>query len=192
MRRRGLLAAALVPVAALVLGFPLFRRAAERIPPPPPEARAEGIAILTGGPGRIEAGLRLLADGAAPVAIISGVGQRIDPADLARLSGLPMEVLANRVTLGRAAASTRGNAVEIAAWAEARQIRRLFVVTAAFHMPRALLELRRTLPAAELVPVPVRGQPVRAEAWIREYGKYVGALFGLSAVLAAREEARSR
>ncbi|MCX7684489.1 MAG: YdcF family protein [Acetobacteraceae bacterium] len=182
----------LLPVAAVALGFPLFQRAAEDIPPPRPGIGADAIVVLTGGPGRIEAGLRLLGDGAAPVLIVSGVGRRIEMADIARLAGTTAESLAPRVHLGRAAASTRGNAVEIAAWAEARGARRLLVVTAGFHLPRALLELRRTLPEAELIPVPVRGQRVRPEAWLREYAKYLGALAGLSALLPAREEARLR
>lgn len=182
----------LLPLAALALGFPLFQRSAEEIPPPAAGAAADAIAVLTGGPGRIEAGLGLLERGAAPVLIISGVGRRIDMADVARLAGTTPESLAPRVTLGRAAASTRGNAVEIAAWAEARAARRLFVVTAHFHLPRALLELRRSLPEAELIPVPVRGPRVRPEAWLREYAKYLGALAGLSALLPTREEARTR
>jgi uncharacterized SAM-binding protein YcdF (DUF218 family) len=183
---------AVLPLAALVLGLPLFQRAAEGIPPPPAGATADAIAVLTGGPGRIEAGLRLLEEGAAPALIVSGVGRRIEMADVARLAGTTPEALARRVSLGRAAASTRGNAVEIAAWAEARGARRLFVVTAHFHLPRALLELRRALPGAELIAVPVRGQRLRPEVWLREYGKYLGAVIGLSALLPAREEARTR
>ena len=180
------------PAAALVLGFLLFQGAARDLPDPPTGVQADAIAVLTGGPGRIEAGVRLLDAGAAPVLLVSGVGLRIGLDDIARIAGTAPEALAGRVVLGRAAASTHGNAVEIAAFAEARNARRLLVVSAEFHLPRALVELRRALPEAEAIPVPVRGPPVRTEAWVREYAKYLGAVVGLSTLFTAREEARSR
>lgn len=193
MRRRilGVLAVA-VPVAGLALGFLGFRETVRAIPDPPAAVTADLVAVLTGGPGRIEAGLRLLDAGAAPAAIVSGVGLRIGIEDIARLGGRSVAALDGRVTIGRLAASTRGNAVEVAAFAQSRGARRILLVTADFHLPRALLEQRRALPEAEILAVPVRGPPVRADTWLREYAKYLGALAGLSALFPAREEARTR
>jgi uncharacterized SAM-binding protein YcdF (DUF218 family) len=193
MTRRLVLTLALaVPLLCLLIGFLLFQRMVQDLPPQPAGVRADAIAVLTGGPGRIEAGVRLLEDGAAPALFISGVGQRIEMADIARIAGTQVESLAGRVTLGRAAASTRGNAIEIAAFAEPRGMRRILVVSADFHLPRALLELRRAMPQADLLPVPVRAAAVRTDTWIREYAKYLGALVGLSILFPMREEARSR
>lgn len=193
MTRRLLATLALaVPALGLLAGFPLFQGMVRDMAPPPPGVRADAIAVLTGGPGRIEAGVRLLEDGAAPVLLVSGVGLRIGLDDIARIAGAPAEALAGRVVLGRAAASTHGNAIEIAAFAEARGARRILVVSADFHLPRALVELRRALPDAELLPVPVRSAAVRTDTLFREYAKYLGAFAGLSTLFAAREEARSR
>ena len=119
-----------------------------------PPAQADGILALTGGADRIETALHLLADGAAPVLMISGVG-RVDLAELAARAQVDAAPLAGRVTLGHMATSTLGNAAEVAPWANANHVRSLIVVTAGYHMPRALLELRRTLPEAILHPVPV-------------------------------------
>jgi len=193
MTRRLLAALALaIPALGLLFGFLLFRAMVGKLEPPPGDARADAIAVLTGGPGRIEAGVQLLRDGAAPVLLVSGVGLRIGLEDIARIAGVAPESLAGRVILGRAAASTHGNAIEIAAFAEARGIRRILVVSADFHLPRALLELRRAMPQAEFLAVPVRAAPVRTETWVREYAKYLGAWAGLSTLFLAREEARSR
>jgi uncharacterized SAM-binding protein YcdF (DUF218 family) len=181
-----------LPVLAGLLGFVLFQGMVRALPPPPDGERADAIAVLTGGPGRIEAGIRLLEDGAAPVLLVSGVGLRIGLEDIARLSGTSAAALSGRVVLGRAAASTHGNAIEIAAFADARGARRILVVSADVHLPRALVELQRALPQAALLPVPVHGPSPRIEAWIREYAKYLGALLGLSTLFPAREEARSR
>jgi uncharacterized SAM-binding protein YcdF (DUF218 family) len=107
--------------------------------------------------------------------------------------------LASRITLGRYAASTRGNGVETAAWADRNNIASLIVVTAGFHMPRALAELRADLPGVRLYPLPVlpppktddddspvdRGPGLKLEA--EEYAKYLFTVSGLSSLLPRRE-----
>jgi DUF218 domain len=119
------------------------------------------------------------------------VGRNATLADLVRGAGLPPELaesVAGRVTLGHAAASTRGNAAEIAAWARERDIGSVRVVTAGYHMPRALLELRRALPGAALLAHPVVPAALRAptgpRVWrllVGEYSKLIGAWLGLGA-----------
>ena len=195
-RRVFLSALLLVFIGALGVGggFAWYLRLAHEPPAPfEPPVQGLGIAVLTGGPDRVETGLRLLAEGRAERLIISGVRRGADLPVLARLAGLDHSPLASRTHLGHAAATTHGNAVEIAAWAKAWQLRRVRVVTAWFHMPRALVELRRAMPDVELLPEPVAfDEPVRTNLLFREYAKFLGAGLGLATVLPAREEARTR
>jgi uncharacterized SAM-binding protein YcdF (DUF218 family) len=171
-------------------GFAWFVHATGRLVAPPPP-HTDGIVALTGGAGRVELALRLLANGRADKLLLSGIGGGSDLATLGRLAGVETAKLADRITLGRYAASTRGNGVETAAWAEQNRIRTLIVVTAAFHMPRALAELRQALPDVTLYPMPVhpavneKGPGLRLEA--EEYTKYLLAASGLSAWLPSRE-----
>jgi uncharacterized SAM-binding protein YcdF (DUF218 family) len=176
--RRPVLGALAVLVLLWLTGFAWFLRLADRVPPPPP--RADAIVVLTGGAGRVEAALRLLAEGRARIALVSGVGGAAEFASLARRAGVDA-ALGARVTLGRAAQSTRGNAAETAAWARANDVRSLIVVTAFYHMPRALAELARTLPGVTLYPSPVTpGASWRLLAG--EYGKFLAAELGLTAL----------
>lgn len=178
-RRSRLWLLAAIPALLLLGGLALFA-GQSRARPEAPLAYTDGIAVLTGGPQRVDAGLHLLASGRARWLIISGVGRDATLEELAQRAGLDPAPLSDRVTLGRAATSTRGNGLEVAEWARARQIGSLRVVTAAFHMPRALLELRRTLPEARLVSHPVQANGPRLGLLLREYGKLIGAMFGLS------------
>lgn len=191
----GALLAALV--VALGAGFVWFAVEARSPAPPPPPS--DGIVVLTGGAGRVELALRLLAEGRAGRLLVSGTG-RGDLADLMAAANLGATVTAHisrdQVALGRGARSTRGNARETADWVATHRIHSLIVVTSGYHMPRALWELRRTLPAQTILhPVPLvphlpDGQdqvPLRLLA--AEYGKWLGALAGLSAWVAREEEA---
>jgi uncharacterized SAM-binding protein YcdF (DUF218 family) len=104
--------------------------------------------------------------------------------------------IAARVTLGRDAITTRGNADETAAWARANAIRSLIVVTAAYHMPRALIEIARAAPDLTLYPVPVTPEALREPGlgvgvmrlrlMAEEYVKFLVASVDLTALLPAR------
>ena len=178
---------------AFALGFAWFIYLAGQPAELPPHV--DGIVAFTGGPERVETALRLLALGRADRLLLSGIGGGAELPELARLAGVSVPPIAARVSIGRSATTTRGNALETTAWARANGIHSLLVVTAFYHMPRALLELRRVLPDTELYPVPVglsasshwSGVPLRLIA--EEYLKYLAAAAGLTAVLPAREPA---
>ena len=149
----------------------------------------DAIVVLTGGSGRLEEGLRLLASRRAGRLFVSGVYQGVDLAQL--LQGLgPMddaplnpETVACCIELGHGAGNTEGNARETAAWIVARGLRTLRLVTADYHMQRSLLEFRRAMPDVEIVPHPVFPGLVNRDGWwhspgtaallMSEYGKYL-------------------
>lgn len=171
-------------------GFASFDRAARQRHGPPPQA--EAIVVLTGGAERVDTALRLLAEGRAPLLLVSGVGRGTDLLELSRRVPLSPEQAAH-VTLGRAATTTLGNAGETAAWVRERKVGSLIVVTAGYHMPRALLELGRALPGVALHPVMVQPPALRGGlefATVRmlanEYDKYLAVWLGLT----RRPEAR--
>ncbi len=76
---------------------------------------------FTGGPERVETALRLLAEGRADRLLLSGIGGGAELPELAHRAGVDPLPLATRVTIGRNATTTRGNAAETAAWARANE-----------------------------------------------------------------------
>jgi len=124
--------------------------------------------------------------------LLSGIGGGAELAELAHRAGVDPLPLAPRVTIDRSATTTRGNAAETAAWARANGIHSLLVVTAAYHIPRAIAELSRALPEVMLHPAPVQPAGLRAGLGLGglrllagEYMKFLAAEVGLSG-LAAR------
>lgn len=121
-----------------------------------PERATDGIVVLTGGALRLDEAAAVMAKGLARRLLVSGVSTDSGPGDIrARLEALPDEMFNCCVDLGYQARNTIGNADEAAAWARAHGMTTLRVVTAAYHMPRALVELNRALPEVVLLPHPV-------------------------------------
>ncbi len=187
LRRAGLAAALLLPLLAAgwAAGLVHFVSSLPRQPPSPPPA-SDGIVVLTGGAARIEAGFALLHAGKGRRLFISGVHPGLRKATLSAVDPGYAALLACCVDLGFTAADTFGNAIETAAWVRGHNYRSLLVVTANYHMPRALIELKRRLPGVLLRPYPVVPDQLKLDHWwiwrgsasllVQEYDKYLLAL----------------
>ena len=176
--------------AALIwlAGFTVFERDARRVVSAPPTS--DGIVALTGGADRIETALRLFADGKASRLLVSGVGPGADLAEVLHRIPIDPALLITRITLGRAATDTVGNAAETASWARQYDLHTIIVVTAGYHMARALREIGRELPDVELRPVPVRPPALRSRydlATLRllavEYNKFLAVWSGFNRMM---------
>lgn len=133
----------------------------------------DGVVVLTGGPGRLARGIEVLQHGSAKRLLISGVGPRIDKAELAAAVEAPRALFGKQVDLGLTATDTRSNATETAAWLARHHYNSVRLVTSTVHMRRAVQEFRTRLPASvTLLPdaVPV---DTGAESVGREYSKYL-------------------
>jgi uncharacterized SAM-binding protein YcdF (DUF218 family) len=182
---------AVIGVLAWLAGFAVFVFVAETAEAPDPLPRADGIVALTGGADRITAALDLLGAGNAPTLLISGAGRGTYLGDFTADDTTAATQDAAHITLGHNATTTEGNATEIAGWARPRHVRRLIVVTADYHMPRALLEISAALPGVTLYPMPVRPPAMErpfAISTLRllalEYTKYLVVRIGLGPELA--------
>jgi uncharacterized SAM-binding protein YcdF (DUF218 family) len=139
---------------------------------------ADAIVVLTGGGGRITAGLELLAAGAAPRMLISGVHNRVDEMQLVRAWGTRYRKLLDCcVTLGYQAHNTMENATEVASWVQDQQpaLTRIYLVTHRLHMRRALYLLNNQMPAGvTLIPyaTPDPYPPTNWRFWRYAVGEY--------------------
>ncbi|MFG1394041.1 YdcF family protein [Xanthobacter agilis] len=129
---------------------------------------ADAIVVLTGGASRIADGVTLLAEGRGRRLLITGVNPITTPGELRRTLPNGETLISCCVDLGHKALNTRGNAIEAAEWTRSQNFRSLVVVTSAWHMPRALVELKHSLPDVELVAYPVVTSRMETERWWRD------------------------
>ncbi len=125
-------------------GFALFIL---QVPgPAADDVRTDGVAVLTGGPGRVARGVAVLRAGLARRLLVSGVDRAVKPGELVGAASIPRGLFACCVDLGFEADSTRSNAREVADWVEKHGFKSVRLVTAGYHMPRARAELEARLP----------------------------------------------
>lgn len=169
--------AVLYLVVAWALGFGFFVLTLPKAKLIETTPKSDGIIVLTGGAGRLEAGLRLLESKVAERMLISGVNPVVEPHELSALTGAEEALFTCCIDLDRAAPNTAGNATESALWANERGYRSFVLVTADYHMPRSLVLFRRAMPGAHFFAHPVEGEwPILY--LVHEYNKYMVTLVG--------------
>ena len=129
-----------------------------------PTRRTDAIIVLTGGSGRLEEGLNLLELKMADRLFVSGVYQGLDVKTLFKIFKRNSLGLESRIDIGTAT-NTLGNAKETADWFRGRSLRSLRLVTAAYHMPRSLIEFKHAMPNAEIIAHPVFPAHVKVDEW---------------------------
>ena len=145
-------------------------------------SKTDAIVVLTGGSGRVNAGLALLEKKLAAKLFVSGVYQGIDVRRLLQIARRNPDDLGARIEIGNAV-NTIENAIETAAWSSQHRIDSIRLVTAVYHMSRSILELRHAMPNIKIIPNPVFPDHVKVLKWwvwpgtsalfIREYNKFL-------------------
>jgi len=125
-------------LTAWALGFAAF---AVSLPGPLEGNTTDAVVVPTGGRGRIERGLDLLARHQARRMLVTGVGAGVRPGDLARATGRDPALFRCCVDLGDEAVDTRSNAEETARWLRGHRYRTVRLVTSDWHLRRARMEL---------------------------------------------------
>jgi uncharacterized SAM-binding protein YcdF (DUF218 family) len=177
----------LVAVMIWVAGLLEFADRIARLTPAEEPAAADGIVALTGGSDlRLEAASRLLENGDGRRLLVSGVNRAASRQDILNVTGAAKPMFDCCVDLGFTAADTVGNARETAEWARSLGYRSLILVTADYHMPRAMLELKAAMPEAKIAAYPVATPVLDARHWqssgesarrmVLEYSKYLAIL----------------
>lgn len=157
-------------LSLLLGGFISFAQYVDRIQPPDVMPSADGVVVWTGkGGGRLQAGAELLQDKKGERLLISGVHKDNNNEQIAEIAGLPKALAGCCLDLDYAAKDTEGNARETAIWANALDYDHIILVTSAYHMPRAEVEIAAAAGRIRITPYPVERTDTRK--WYRSAGR---------------------
>jgi uncharacterized SAM-binding protein YcdF (DUF218 family) len=146
------------------------------LPQPVAGRKTDGIVVLTGSSGRIERGVALLREGQAQRLFISGVDRDAGPVSIGRTYHISPATMRCCVELGHVAIDTRSNAIETADWIRRRHYKSVRLITADWHMRRAVYELRRQLPRTVVVLADAVPTQPSLRVLVQEYHKYLARL----------------
>ncbi|MDX3929730.1 MAG: YdcF family protein [Shinella sp.] len=164
---RAVLVTLLLAFGAGVFGFMRFADKVAALEPPL-QPKADAIVVLTGGFQRIDQGLELLKSGAGKRLLISGVHPATSGKQILSFTRSSPQLFDCCVDIGHDAIDTIGNANETARWISNHGYHRVLVVTNNYHMPRSLLELRRSDEKTTFLPYPVVNSDLKNRNWLRE------------------------
>lgn len=159
-------------VVIYALGFILFSVTLGR-PARDDAPRTDAVVVVTGGPGRIEHGVEVLARKQARRMLIAGADPSVTKADLIRRLGGRNRLIQCCVDLGSESVDTRSNAEEAQRWLARRGFKSLRLVTNDYHMRRTRFDFDRLLGNEyTIVSDSVPGDPSFTRLFV-EYSKYV-------------------
>ena len=134
------------------------------------DVATDAIVVLAGGRGRVEEGIRLFREKKGNYLFLIGVDPMVRKQELFR--DRKGEQLADRVFLEKASRNTLENALYGREIIDRKDIRSIRLITSRYHMKRATLIFRNTLPRdIAIYPHPVDTINLK-EAWWRDPGSF--------------------
>ncbi|MGI4852172.1 MAG: YdcF family protein [Janthinobacterium lividum] len=154
---------------------------------PPISQKTDALVVLTGGSDRLEAALDLMHQNVSEKMLISGVHPQTTLKDILNLDAKKNVSLSHvKIFLDYYAHSTLENAQKTKKWVQDYHVKSIRLVTAHYHMPRALLEFHQNFVHVDILAHPIVPRVFKEYDWFyhkdilwllwREYHKYLGAL----------------
>ena len=134
----------------------------------------DAIVVLTGGNGRVQTGLDILAQQQPKKLFISGVNKDATKEDILKsANNISSNICC--ITLGYKSTDTISNATEVKDWVTQNNINSFYLVTSSYHMPRSVMEFKNVLPNTQITQHPVFSPdviPWQKRFWILTFSEY--------------------
>ncbi len=134
------------------------------------DVKADAIIVLAGGKGRVDAGINLYQSGKAEWLFFIGAGRPVKKSDL--YPSRPGMRSGDGVILDKKSRNTLENAIISREMITDKNIRSIILITSRYHMKRASILLRNTLPKdVAIYPFPVDSDNLK-ELWWKDGGSF--------------------
>ena len=113
--------------------------------------QTDGIAVLTGGKGRINLGLDLFKKSSNLRLIISGVDKKVSNSSI-----IPKNLKnKSNITIDKDSESTYQNSKIIKKWTSKYKLQNITIITSYYHMPRSMMLMQTLMPTINFYAYPV-------------------------------------
>ncbi len=139
-------------------------------------AKSSNMVILTGGTNRIKDGFKIIEALSETKKInfkilVSGTGKGFTKNSLVK----KLEPNANAklieccIDLDSSSKNTFTNAIETSKWVQKNNIEKFILITSNYHMPRAFLEFKNTMPNKKIYTFSIKPRKHNIEKWLSSY-----------------------
>ena len=139
-------------------------------------AEISNIIILTGGTNRIKDGLKIIDDLKKSETInfkilVSGTGKGFTKNSLKKQLGpnFNSKLIECCIELDSVSTNTFSNAVESLKWTQKNNIKEFILITSNYHMPRAFLEFKNTMPNLKIHTFSITPKKLDVGKWLYSY-----------------------
>lgn len=142
--------------AARISGIPIKQSMDQKLTPGADgrvqgKSLADAVVVLTGGKNRIDYAFALALRYHIRNIFISGVNEKTSLEDILKNRSFDANI-----TLGKRALNTIENALEILEWANEARVKKIFLVTSDYHIPRSLFALQKVCKGSlQITPIAV-------------------------------------
>lgn len=131
----------------------------------------QGLVVFTGGSGRVDTAVNLIAEGFVGPVLVSGAHPEVRVSDLAGVGQL--QAWQRGLIQLDYAATTRQNVANTKHWASIHGVKKLGLVTSTYHVPRVRLLWWLLAPGIDIVIIPVQPADGGWRTLFREYNKFL-------------------
>ena len=157
-------------IIGLGLGFITFAVSVSRLQTPASPKKADGIVVWTGkGGDRVQTGLELLENDMGERLLISGTNPNLSRDIILESFNVDEKIATCCIDMDKAS-NTAENAQQTANWARALDYDHIILVTSAYHMPRAEIEIGNAAGRLAISSYPVRAKD--AKPWWRDASQF--------------------
>ena len=130
--------------------------------------KTDGIAVLTGGKGRINLGLDLFNKNRNLRLIISGVDKKVSDRSI-----IPNNLINKfNITIDKDSETTYDNAKVINNWTSKHKLQNVAIITSYYHMPRSMMLIRSLTPTINFYAYPVEKKTFKNISFIENISYY--------------------
>ncbi len=134
-----------------------------------PPRDTDMVVVLTGSSGRIRPAYELMKEMNAPVLFVAGTNARVNFDELAKGHGMDINYR-DRIVVDNASKTTYENAEAVLKYADEHQVKKILLVTSAYHMKRSMLVFKNVLEdtGVEVIPYGTAVKPIKRDSWFKD------------------------
>jgi len=142
-----------------------------------PPRDTDMVVVLTGSSGRIRPAYELMKEMNAPVLFVAGTNAKVSFDELAREHNMDINYR-DRIIVDNSSKTTYENSEAVLKYADEHQVKKILLVTSAYHMKRSMMVFKRMFEGTEveIIPYGTSNTVLKKDSWLTDFSVFKNVL----------------